>query len=541
MQGSEPTPELSGPTVLRLKRRRGEAAPRTLIVRTDEHGEPSQLASWSGGDPGASKRSRHGPTAGESGDALGEEDGPHYIFERIGSVRSLGHEAEEAKVIEKKIRQKLRKHIAKTRALLRRGAGAAAAATAASSLSTAPSAASPAAARLRSDVAIRSAARDTAKRRARLHTRRQSSSGPLRMLDVPRLASSFPDSPTNLGIRRECTPFIPNPACILTPIERVMDEAVWFAATSGEFSKVWEALSKGAPVDYQRKASDGSTALMAAAACGRADIVLSLLRRGAVVDLMDSEGRTALDHAAVEAGNPAIHPLTEAMASAGHDTPDEIVDVFVIKALRNTRPCATHNALITPGVPAPPMDAPTSPLVTNIAPAAGPASQLQVRAAGRTASGAAAMPSHGSLAGPTAFMPGIRLSAADQAMLRAMYDSGFDGDAELAACMTSDDEDAGTQEWDTEDSNAEDAAGNEYPDEPSSGISDEDGSYATNRAPMAASAAIAASGDDGWYSWAAGPEEEDDAGMADEAELSQVPQWHTDSDDADLDDWEGAV
>jgi hypothetical protein len=77
-----------------------------------------------------------------------------------------------------------------------------------------------------------------------------------------------------------------------------MDEAVWRAFQTRDVRGIMSALLMGASVNYQRAASDLTTPLMAAAYCGDAAVVGSLLRRGALVRVTDSSGRTAVSYAA---------------------------------------------------------------------------------------------------------------------------------------------------------------------------------------------------------------------------------------------------
>ena len=95
---------------------------------------------------------------------------------------------------------------------------------------------------------------------------------------------------------------------VMTPLERAMDEAIWRGFRSADLRGIAPALAMGASINYQRAASDLTTPLMAAAFCGDSTVVGSLVRRGALVRVTDSSGRTAVSYAA-SAGHVSLADL----------------------------------------------------------------------------------------------------------------------------------------------------------------------------------------------------------------------------------------
>ncbi len=97
------------------------------------------------------------------------------------------------------------------------------------------------------------------------------------------------------------------------------------AAAAGDTSKVMQILNSGVNVNatFARDDSElsGKTALMAAAARGRSDLVRALIKRGATVDLKHYSGETALMFAADSGDKSTI----EALLRAGAD-----VNVMVV-------------------------------------------------------------------------------------------------------------------------------------------------------------------------------------------------------------------
>jgi hypothetical protein len=187
---------------------------------------------------------------------------------------------------------------------------------------------------------------------------------------VRRVASSVrgPSSTTRAG-GVEAMPFIPllKPQAnrILTPLQRKMDKAIFDAQRTGEFAAVFEAMRHGCDVNFQRVASDLSTALIAATQHGNERVVRALLQRGALVRVPDMYGRTAW-RVAHDSGHHTLAsllrgvlqeeeeelatwgraqgtavPATTSVAAggpgngAGHDASDDEYDVYVMTGERS--------------------------------------------------------------------------------------------------------------------------------------------------------------------------------------------------------------
>ena len=95
---------------------------------------------------------------------------------------------------------------------------------------------------------------------------------------------------------------------VLNPFQRQMDQGIWKAFQSGDFSAVFASLNDGMDVNYQRPQSDLSTALMAAAFAGDDDVATDLLTRGALVRIPNVFGHTAL-RIATERGHAQLAAL----------------------------------------------------------------------------------------------------------------------------------------------------------------------------------------------------------------------------------------
>lgn len=93
-------------------------------------------------------------------------------------------------------------------------------------------------------------------------------------------------------------PLVRTPVAILAPDERPIDEAVWVAFQTGSFDHVFKLVAHGTSVDYQRRAADNTTALMAAAYHGNRQVVEELLNLGADLSLRNRAGLAAADIAA---------------------------------------------------------------------------------------------------------------------------------------------------------------------------------------------------------------------------------------------------
>lgn len=135
---------------------------------------------------------------------------------------------------------------------------------------------------------------------------------------------------------------------ILTPFEEIMDKAIYNAFVDGASccAGLLSAISRGGPVNFQRKLAANTTALMAAAHWRKTHIVKSLLERGAIKSLCDNHGRTALDFAIQQGHGPTIRILSDTEDSQSgeeggtHDgdamnlepspASDEVYDYFVM-------------------------------------------------------------------------------------------------------------------------------------------------------------------------------------------------------------------
>lgn len=104
---------------------------------------------------------------------------------------------------------------------------------------------------------------------------------------------------------------------VLTPFQRQMDEAIWQTFRSGALARIFEALSSGCEINYRRLQSDQTTALMAAAFMGDERACASLAKRGALAHLRDKEGRAAHDYAALHGHHVLAATLRDLARSEG--------------------------------------------------------------------------------------------------------------------------------------------------------------------------------------------------------------------------------
>lgn len=90
---------------------------------------------------------------------------------------------------------------------------------------------------------------------------------------------------------------------VLSPFQRRLDEGVWTAFQTKDLGPLFAALAASsnasADVNYRRAAADLTTPLMAAAFVGDEPAAVELVRRGALAHLQDRAGRTAADFAAL--------------------------------------------------------------------------------------------------------------------------------------------------------------------------------------------------------------------------------------------------
>src|ERR1035437_6736528 len=86
------------------------------------------------------------------------------------------------------------------------------------------------------------------------------------------------------------------------------DEQMFQAIEKGDFTAVMHLLDKGAHIDAQGK--DGITALIAASAMSKTDVVKQLLMKGANTDIRDNRGDTVFFLVLMVRGVEALTLLT---------------------------------------------------------------------------------------------------------------------------------------------------------------------------------------------------------------------------------------
>lgn len=224
------------------------------------------------------------------------------------------------------------------------------------------------------------------------------------------------------------------PARILTPLEQQMDKAIFNAFTSGPEAcdTLLQVMWAGAPVDFQRIVTERTTALMAAAFNCRSDVVRELLDAGAKTHLTDVYGRTALDFARRAGHHPTILLLTDIEDTGGE---------------RKSESNDSASALQAEGG------------------AAAPGLGSEAGRDGLVSSSEDVFDYY-ELQGPTAASEGGEDQAMDVLHIQSHYFSLFK-QPELAYELVHDEQIDTLESDDGEayDSNAEDAAGNDYPEE----------------------------------------------------------------------------
>jgi hypothetical protein len=111
------------------------------------------------------------------------------------------------------------------------------------------------------------------------------------------ISSSIPEG-SNSSISGVKKSEINNPvkkSLIIDPATRKLDVAIDKAIKLNDFNEMVQALQIGANINYQRR-SDGMTALMAAAMQKNSRMVSRLIAKDADVFLLDTSGKTAMDH-----------------------------------------------------------------------------------------------------------------------------------------------------------------------------------------------------------------------------------------------------
>jgi len=121
--------------------------------------------------------------------------------------------------------------------------------------------------------------------------------------------------------------FVRKPVAVLAPDEMEMDKAVWTAFQTGAFEAVFRLISHGTgSVNYQRRASDNTTALMASAHQGKLEIMKQLLDLGADPSLKSTLGHTAKDIATLRGHEKVVQYLDSFVFKKDDD--DFVYDIY---------------------------------------------------------------------------------------------------------------------------------------------------------------------------------------------------------------------
>ena len=137
------------------------------------------------------------------------------------------------------------------------------------------------------------------------------------------------------------------PAPRTNPAVTADEDALWDAALEGRLQAVLSALSKGADVnalDQERR-----SALMLAAFNGHTEVVRALIEKGASVNATDSMGRTALMFASSGPSPDTVRLLLENKAEPDVQDSGEGGTALMFAAQRDH--CDTLKALLAGGAP----------------------------------------------------------------------------------------------------------------------------------------------------------------------------------------------
>eukprot|EP00939_MAST-03C_sp_MAST-3C-sp1_P000325 g325.t1 len=129
---------------------------------------------------------------------------------------------------------------------------------------------------------------------------------------------------------------------VLNEDEIVMDKAVWSAFQSGNFVELYGLIAHGkGSINYQRRASDMTTCLMAAARHGKRDVCEEFLRIGANASLKSKLGDTA----ATIAGKHGHRELGAWLKK--HEAPSDEDDEFVYDIYRVSNVACADAPVVT--------------------------------------------------------------------------------------------------------------------------------------------------------------------------------------------------
>jgi hypothetical protein len=267
--------------------------------------------------------------------------------------------------------------------------------------------------------------------------------------------------PAAVAARCSFVPILrPVPRKVLNPMELRMDKALWTAWKMGDFRPVFEALAFGCNVNYQRVSSDLSTALMVAAHHGNSKVAASLVRQGALVRIPDFSGRTAVQFAA-DASH--IH-LANRLRSVLQDELDEI-DNWTSGSSLHEGGKYEYDLFVLEQVP-------------------------EETASAMPDSAAASVSSSEQQKAEPATTRVLKVAPQSWELLHTMTGSSSREDDEDDQWVFVDRQ-GDDSPFDSEDSNAEDAEGNEYPDEESddgSSVSEPRPNFISRRGPRGGAA-----------------------------------------------------
>ena len=123
--------------------------------------------------------------------------------------------------------------------------------------------------------------------------------------------------------------FVRKSVPVLAPDEIQMDKAIWTAFRTGSFEEIFRLISHGTgSLNFQRRASDNTTALMAAAHQGNLDITKQLLEMGADVNLKSAHGDTASDIARSRGHDSVVKCIESFEKKKKDEDSDFVYDIY---------------------------------------------------------------------------------------------------------------------------------------------------------------------------------------------------------------------